>query len=286
MDFRVKSSLYYQLTGPAAILCSLRPHLSEGQSAREESLASTPELEPIDLEVGPFGNRLTRFEISDVEELCISYSGLFESHPELAEIPEDEKPASYPGDPDVIPFLFPSRYAPSDRFSSIAHDLFGKIENPFHQAVAIEDWLYENLSYVYGSSHESTSAEETFLQRRGVCRDFAHLGIAFCRALFLPARYVTAYSYLLDPQDFHAAFEVYLGGRWHLFDATRLVPLNALLRIAVGRDATETAVASLSGSIYSTGMEIYVYDESDSDTEFRGIDREELREKEQTILLP
>ena len=286
MPFRLQSNLYYQLTGPAAILCSLRPHRSEGQRAREESLSSNPEFAPLEIEVAPFSNRLTRFEVSNIEELCIHYEGVFDSEAETVEAPTHAKPVSYPEDPEVLPFLFPSRYAPSDRFSQVALELFGGIESPFAQALAIEDWLFENINYLYGSSNEGTSAEDTFLQRQGVCRDFAHLGIALCRALFLPARYITAYCYQLEPQDFHAAFEVYLDGRWHLFDGTRLVPLNALIKIAVGRDAAETAVASLSGNIISTGMEIYVYHEPESDEAFYRVFREELRDRNQSLVLP
>jgi transglutaminase-like putative cysteine protease len=83
----------------------------------------------------------------------------------------------------------------------------------------------------------------------GVCRDFAHLGIALCRALTIPARYFTAYAYKLNPPDFHACFEAYLGNEWVLFDATKLVPLNGIVKIATGRDAADTAIASLFGNV-------------------------------------
>ena len=122
----------------------------------------------------------------------------------------------------AIPYLFPSRYCQSDRLSRLAWDLFGKIENPHKQVVAISDWIHDNVEYLRGSTNSMTSAYDTVTQRTGVCRDFAHLGIALCRALNIPARYFSGYAYKLDPPDFHACFECFIGGSWVVFDATRL----------------------------------------------------------------
>ena len=90
----------------------------------------------------------------------------------------------------------------------------------------------------------------------GVCRDYAHLAIALCRALGIPARYVSGYAVDLDPPDFHGFFEAYLGGEWYLFDATRLAPVDGLVRIATGRDAADVAFAAIVGDVTMTGMEI------------------------------
>ena len=102
------------------------------------------------------------------------------------------------------------------------------------------DWICENVDYVLGSTDESTSAADILVERRGVCRDFAHLGIALVRALGVPARYVATYAWRLDPQDFHAVFEAYLegpdGGAWCVFDATRKSAADGIVRIGVGRD--------------------------------------------------
>ena len=113
---------------------------------------------------------------------------------------------------------------------------------------AITDWIHDNVEYVRGSTNSETSAYDTVTQRVGVCRDFAHLGIALCRALNIPARYFTGYAYELEPPDIHACFECYIGGTWMVFDATRLAHLNGLVRIAAGRDAADTAVASVFGA--------------------------------------
>ena len=114
--------------------------------------------------------------------------------------------------------------------------------------MAITDWIHENVEYLRGSTDSMTSAYDTVTQRTGVCRDFSHLGIALCRALNIPARYFSGYAYQLEPPDFHACFECFIGGSWVVFDATRLAHLNGLVRIGTGRDAADAAVASIFGS--------------------------------------
>ena len=144
---------------------------------------------------------------------------------------------------DILPFLLPSRFVSSDRLALFAEREFGRLPKGHQRVTAICNWLYENIDYKRGSSDEETTADESLLKRAGVCRDFAHLGIAFCRALNIPARFVSCYAYGLEPCDFHAVFEAYLAGRWWLFDATRQANLDGLVRIGVGRDAAEIAFA-------------------------------------------
>jgi len=136
----------------------------------------------------------------------------------------------------------------------LAHNLFGNIENPFEKVVTLANWINRNVEYRSGSTNSQTSAYDTVTQQAGVCRDFAHLGIALCRALTIPARYFTGYAYQLKPGDFHACFEAYIGDEWILFDATKLVPLNGLIKIATGRDAADTAIANIFGDILFTSM--------------------------------
>ena len=159
-------------------------------------------------------------------------------------------------DRSAIPYLFPSRYCQSDKLGRLAWDLFGKISNPYEKVVAITDWIHDNVEYVRGSTNSETSAYDTVTQRAGVCRDFAHLGIALCRALNIPARYFSGYAYQLEPPDFHACFEAHVGGRWMIFDATRLAHLNGLVRIGTGRDAAEAAVASIFGSVGCQSIQV------------------------------
>lgn len=150
---------------------------------------------------------------------------------------------------DILPFILPSRYVSSDRLAAFAEREFGRLPKGHGRVTAICNWLYDNLAYERGSTDETTTADEVLLQRAGVCRDFAHLGIAFCRALSIPARFVSCYAYGLEPGDFHAVFEAYLDGRWWLFDGTRQANLDGLVRIGVGRDAAEIAFATPFGEI-------------------------------------
>jgi transglutaminase-like putative cysteine protease len=158
----------------------------------------------------------------------------------------------------VLPYLYPSRYCQSDNLSRFAWRQFGAIATGHERVTAVCNWIYEYVDYLAGSSDSGTSAHDTFTQRAGVCRDFAHLGISFCRALGIPARFVSAYGWKLTPQDFHAVFEAYLGGRWYLFDATRLCPIDGIVRIGVGRDAADTSFATFYGQIEGGFKEVWI----------------------------
>lgn len=159
---------------------------------------------------------------------------------------------------EVVPYLYPSRYCQSDRLGKLAYDEFGDCQPGYSKVQAICDWIYDKIDYISGSSDSHTSAYDTATQRAGVCRDFAHLGIAFCRALSIPARFVSAYAWQLQPPDFHACFEAYLGDRWYLFDATRLAPTNGLIRIGTGRDAADAAFATVFGAVQLNEMNVYI----------------------------
>jgi transglutaminase-like putative cysteine protease len=118
---------------------------------------------------------------------------------------------------------------------------FGGAGDGVARIMAILEWLYRNVDYVVGVSNAETTAERTFVDRAGVCRDFTHLGITLTRALGIPARAVSAYALQLDPPDFHAIFEVYLENGWWLIDPTRLAPIEGIVRIGSGRDASDIA---------------------------------------------
>ena len=174
---------------------------------------------------------------------------------------------------DILPFLLPSRFVPSDRLTAFADAEFGSLPKGFGRVTAICNWIHDHLEYRRGSSDEQTTADESLLGRAGVCRDFAHLGIAFCRALKIPARFVSCYAFGLSPCDFHAVFEAYLDGRWWLFDATRQANLDGLVRIGVGRDAAEIAFSTPYGEMEATGMDITIeHDDGTAETGGRTAD--------------
>jgi transglutaminase-like putative cysteine protease len=147
----------------------------------------------------------------------------------------------------VIHYLWPSRYCQPERLKDFAIEQFGGVEGGA-RAAAMADWTRLNLSYVPGCSDEQTNAFDTFSQKQGICRDFAHVMISFARALDIPARMVSAYAWRLDPPDFHAVVEVYLDGGWYLVDPTGLAPVDGLVRIAVGRDATDISFMTIFGA--------------------------------------
>lgn len=172
--------------------------------------------------------------------------------------PADPMPAFVPIAqlPDeVMHNLMPTRYCESDLLGRAALKHFGHLPPGIAQVNAIVDWIHANVDYQAGSSQVTTTARDVYLQRTGVCRDFAHLGVTFCRALNLPARLVVGYAPFNEPPpDFHAVFEVFLGQRWVMFDATRMSPLVQLVRIASGRDAKDVAFATLFGPATMTSM--------------------------------
>ena len=152
----------------------------------------------------------------------------------LAAVPRRELPA------EVISYLWPSRYCEADRFEAFVLREFGDAEGGA-KVDAMADWIHRRLDYCPGSSDSTTTAADTFVSRQGVCRDYAHLLATFARAGGVPARLVSAYGWKVDPPDFHALVEVWLDGGWRLIDPSRLAPLEGVVRICVGRDATDIA---------------------------------------------
>lgn len=150
---------------------------------------------------------------------------------------------------EVLHNLMPTRYCESDLLGPASLKLFGALPRGFSRVQAISDWIRRNVDYRIGSTDTTTTACDVFLRRAGVCRDFAHLGVTFCRALNIPARLAVGYSiFASPPADFHAMFEAYLGGRWELFDPTHLSAPADMVRIAVGRDAKDVAFSTIFGA--------------------------------------
>jgi transglutaminase-like putative cysteine protease len=148
--------------------------------------------------------------------------------------------------PEVIPYLWPSRYCESDKFEAFVAREFPGVDHG-SKLLEMAEWIHEHVDYRIGSSDGSTTAVDVFVKRQGVCRDFAHLMASFARAVGVPARLVSAYAWDLSPPDFHAVVEVWLENDWYLVDATQLAPLDGLVRIAVGRDATDIAFMTVFG---------------------------------------
>jgi transglutaminase-like putative cysteine protease len=160
--------------------------------------------------------------------------------------------------------LRPSRYSPSDRFAGFASARFGELPAGLPRVRAICDYVWRHVLYLGETSDSTTDAVDTLLAARGVCRDFAHLVAALCRAVEVPARIASVYAPGLSPMDFHAVVETEIDGRWWVWDATRSAPRQAMLRIATGRDAADTAFTSvLSGRAELTSIEIIAIADGD-----------------------
>jgi len=157
----------------------------------------------------------------------------------------------------VVPYLLPSRYCESDRFEAFVTRDFAEV-NGGAKIAAMRDWIGAHVDYVSGSSSGSTTAAATFVQRQGVCRDFAHLLASLSRAALIPARLVSAYAPNVDPPDFHAVVEVWLEGSWHLIDATGMARADEIVRIGVGRDATDIAFMTVFGNAFLNEQSVSV----------------------------
>jgi transglutaminase-like putative cysteine protease len=167
----------------------------------------------------------------------------------LSEVPVRQLP------PEVLSYLYPSRYCQSDRLLAIATAEFGHLPRGYTRALAIRDWVNAKVRFKSASSNSNTSAIDTLIERVGVCRDFAHLMIALCRAVNIPARFATGTDYGADPSlgppDFQAYVEVYVGSRWYIFDPSGTAIPMGFVRFATGRDAADVAFATIFGSVYS-----------------------------------
>ncbi|MEY4413642.1 MAG: hypothetical protein RIQ53_935 [Pseudomonadota bacterium] len=167
----------------------------------------------------------------------------------LSEVPVSQLPTS------VLHYIYPSRYCPSDRLMRLALREFGTMAPGHARVQAVRDWVHGRITFQNNASDSSTSALDTLLSTVGVCRDFAHLMITLCRALSIPARFATGIDYgadpALGPTDFHAYVEVYLGGRWYLFDPSGTAIPMGFVRLGTGRDAADVAFATIFGGVVS-----------------------------------
>jgi transglutaminase-like putative cysteine protease len=256
MRFHVSSHLEYTVKFPSTMIFNIHAQRNPAQTILEERFSVEPYVKVEEFLSENGENRFVRLETGESKQLVIDYAAVVDC--EFEAVPAgviDHTPVAKM-DRNTIPYLFPSRYCQSDKLGRLAWDLFGKIPNAYEKVIAIVDWIHGNVEYLRGSTDSETSAYDTVVQRTGVCRDFAHLGIALCRSLNIPSRYFSGYAYLLDPPDFHACFESFVGGHWMVFDATRLAPLNGLVRIGTGSDAASAAVASIFGQVQGTAMKV------------------------------
>lgn len=248
--------LSFQASAPTPVLLMLRPRSGVGQWVMREEYLLEPSVPVVEYTDG-YGNLCQRLVVP---------AGAFRIHTAASvetasEIDVDSTAAFVPVQnlpESVLQFLLPSRYCQADQLGDKAIEITSGANPGYAQVEAIRAWIQINVEYKYGTSDASTSAVETAQTQIGVCRDFAHLGIALCRSLSIPARMVVGYLYQLDPMDLHAWFEAYVGDRWYTFDATQEKPRGNRIAIAYGRDAADVALSTQFGPMQLQEMQVWV----------------------------
>ena len=253
MLIRLGYDIRFETPAPVTIVGMLHVHPSRVPDLREpDELILNPEAR-VEEYIDTFGNRCTRF-LAPQGHIGLSCSGLIEDSgapdavsPNTRARPVEDLPTA------TLTYLLNSRYCEVDRLSNIALDLFGHTVPGWQRVQAICDWVHAKVTFGYEHARPTKTALDVFVERVGVCRDFQHLAVTFCRALNIPARYAT--GYLPDigippsptPMDFSAWFEVYLEDRWWTFDARHNYPRIGRVLMAVGRDASDVAITTSFG---------------------------------------
>jgi transglutaminase-like putative cysteine protease len=264
LTVRVGCSLGYQTPVPTPVLFMLRPRYEDKVLVLQERLS--------------FGIGQPAYEFQDTHGNVTYRSTLMPGRNEIrhdALVAVSSRPDSRDVWGDILPmgqipsellrYTLPSRYCDSDKLMNLAWNLFGQIPNGLQRVQAICDWVHRHIEYRYMSGRPDLSASEVIERRYGVCRDFAHAGVALCRAFNLPARYVT--GHLPDigyvdpgtPMDFHAYFEVYLGHEWFTFDPRYNTPRIGRIKVAHGLDAVDGAFATIYGQALPVHFEVWAY---------------------------
>ncbi len=243
---------YGVLGSPADFIFNIHAARTQCQSLVRENLTVSQGV-PVSLFIDPaHGNRYARLR-AEPGNLVVRYDATVDishyvaSPQSIGEVSIADLP------PEALPYIYPSRYCQSDRLQQLSRGEFGGMVPGYGRVQAIRDWVQRRTRFLSGSSNPTTSAVDTLVEQVGVCRDFAHLMIAICRALNIPARFVTGIDYGADPvfgpPDFHAYVEAFLGGRWYLFDPTGMAVPMGLIRLGTGRDAADVSFATIFGSV-------------------------------------
>jgi len=257
MWLRTNCDLAFDISVPTTFLLMLRPRSGAQQWIAREEYRLQPSV-PVFEFTDDFGNLCQRL---------IAPTGAFTVHTSAEVMTADIVDQAFGAPfieiqnlPDsVLSYLLPSRYCESDRFHQMASEITAGQQLGYDQVAAIVTWLRNTIRYSPGSSDIPISAVEVHSRKVGVCRDLAHLGIALCRALSIPARMVVGYLHGLQPMDLHAWFEVYVGGRWYTFDATQTKLRGGYVAVGYGRDAVDVAVYNQFGpAVYPTAQTVRV----------------------------
>lgn len=232
----------------------LSVHPSRALDLRTQAVITSSHRAPIIGQLDEFGNLRTR-TVAPAGVITLSTKFVIEDSgrpdevaPGAPEVPISELPG------DALSYLLGSRYCETDRLSEFAWSRFGTTPRGWARVQAIVDFVHQHISFGYPHARATRSAYEALQERVGVCRDYAHLAVALCRCMNIPARYCTGYLGDIGvppvdaPMDFSAWFEAYLGGRWYTFDARHNVPRIGRILMARGRDAADVAITTTFGA--------------------------------------
>jgi transglutaminase-like putative cysteine protease len=250
---QIDCTLDYEIDAASEFVFLIHAAKGMGQTLIYETLQIEPQVPFRTYSDDRSGNRFLRLQ-AHAGPFKVVYKALVDRLIEPVDLNAQEVPVHDIPD-DVLHFLLPTRYCESDILGPDAAQLFGQLPQGHSRVQAICEWVRTNIEYRIGSTNATTTARDVSMQRMGVCRDFAHLAVTFCRALNIPARMVSGYAHFSDPPpDFHAVFEAYLGGRWVMFDPTDMSPLDHVVRLANGRDAKDVAFATIFGPARMVAM--------------------------------
>src|SRR3984893_10217699 len=253
LEIRVGYELIYDCPRPTPMMLMLNIHYTRASDIVVPHRVTTVPSIPLSAYRDAFGNWCTRL-VAPAGRLRIASAAFVKDSGEPDIVATSAQQHSIQELPEeTLVFLLGSRYCDTEKFSQTAWSLFGRTPSGWGRVQAICDFVHNHVSFGYEHARASRTAWETFNERRGVCRDHAHLAIAFCRCMNIPARYCTGYLGDMGtpppygPMDFAAWFEAYIGGRWHTFDAPNNIPRIGRVLIARGRDATDVAISNTFG---------------------------------------
>ena len=262
MLIRLGYELIFDLKEPVAMTLMLNLRPSRLHDVRAYRSSITPEI-PLQTFTDQFGNTCGRI-MAPAGRLKLWADGVVEDSGLPSAVVEDAIQHPVEELPDeCLPFLLNSRYCEVDKLVPTAWDLFGQTEPGWKRVQAICDWVHQKVEFGYIYARPTKSAWDVLAERVGVCRDFAHTAITLCRCMNIPARYTTGYLGDIDvprspnPMDFSGWFEVYLGGKWHTFDARHNKRRIGRIVMAYGRDATDVALTTSYGSAPLTGFKVW-----------------------------
>jgi len=259
---RAGYEITYDCPSPTPMLLTLHVHPDRERDLESPSLLRTDPLLPMRDYRDLFGNRVSRI-VAPAGRTVISSEFVIRDTGRPDPVSRDAVQHEVEDLPDeVLIYLLPSRYCETEHLSNLAWNLFGGAPKGWERVQAIVDYAHQRICFGYQHARPTRTAFEAHEEGLGVCRDYAHLAIALCRCMNIPARYCTGYlgdigvPPLPGPMDFSAWFEVYLGGRWHTFDARHNKPRIGRVLMARGRDATDVSIATTFGPALLTGFEV------------------------------